>query len=253
LKVLIEKYISNQKTFAPLIDELNLLAREEIVIKTNGEIKKVYFTTEFCTGDNLGINSIFSFVESFNTYYCRICKNIKQNMQMQCKDVLYRRNPKNYEEDIITNNETLTGIKERSIFNNLVNFHVTTNFALDSMHDLAEGICHYDMCYIIKHCIECDYFTLDQLNSRIFVFDYSFIDKSSKPSFILQKHLDNLTLKMSATQTLCFVKYFGLLVGDLVPENDSFWLLYRFLREIIDIVFAKNNPQKSSKYFTSTY
>jgi len=46
---------------------------------------------------------------------------------------------------------------------------------------------------------------------------------------------------MSATQTLCFVKYFGILVGDLVPENDSFWLLYRLLREIIDIVFAKNN------------
>jgi len=97
------------------------------------------------------------------------------------------------------------------------------------------------ICYIIKHCVECDYFTLDQLNSRIFVFDYGFIDKSSKLSFILQKHLDNLTLKMSATQTLCFVKYFGLLIGDLVPENDSFWLLYKLLKEIIVIVFAKNN------------
>jgi len=144
-------------------------------------------------------------------------------------------------EDIITNNETLTGIKERSILNNLVNFHVIVNTALDSMHDLAKGICHYDMCYIIKHCVKCDYFTLDQLNNRIFVFNYGFIGKSYKPSFILQKHLDNLTLKMNATQTLCFVKYFGLLVGDLVPENDSFWLLYRLLREIIDIVFAKNN------------
>jgi len=63
----------------------------------NGELKKVYFITEFCTGDNLEINSIFGFVESFNAhYYCRICKNIKQNMQMQCKnDVLYRRNPEN--------------------------------------------------------------------------------------------------------------------------------------------------------------
>jgi len=82
------KIYDNQKTFAPLVDELNLLAREGIVIKTNnGEIKKVYFTTEFCTGDNLGINSIFGFVESFNAhYYCKICKNIKQNMQMQCKD-----------------------------------------------------------------------------------------------------------------------------------------------------------------------
>lgn len=73
------------------------------------------------------------------------------------------------------------------------------------------------------------------------VFDYRFIDKSSKSPFILQKHLDNLTLKMSTAQILCFVKYFGLLVGDLIPGNDSFWLLYRLLREILDIMFAKSN------------
>lgn len=111
------------------------------------------------------------------------------------------------------------------------------------MHDLAEGICHYDMCYIIKHCIECGYFSLEQLNTRIkysSVFNYGSIDKSSEPPFIFKKHLDSLTLKMSATQILCFVKYFGLLIGDLVPDDDPFWLLYKLLREILDIVFAKN-------------
>jgi len=167
---------------------------------------------------------------------------MKKKMQLQCKDdILYQQNRETYEEDIITNNETLTGIKEKSIFNDLKNFHVTRNSALDPMHDLAEGICHYDMCYIIKHCIECHYFTLDQLNDRMSVFDYGSIDKFSEPPYIIQKYLDNLTLKMSATQTLCFVKYFGLLIGDLVPEYDSFWLLYKLLREILDIVFAKSN------------
>lgn len=146
---------------------------------------------------------------------------------------------------VITNNEKSTRIKEKSIFNNLRNFHVARNSALDLMHDLAEGICHYDMCCIIKHCIDCHFFTLDQLNNRMSEFDYGSIDKSSEPPYIIQKYLDNLTLKMTATQTLCFVKYFGLLIGlligDLIPENDSFWLLYRLLREILDIVFAKSN------------
>ena len=60
---------------------------KEFLLQLNGEIKKVYFTIEFCTGDNLGLNSIFSFVESFNAhYYCRICRNKKQNMQVLCKD-----------------------------------------------------------------------------------------------------------------------------------------------------------------------
>jgi len=64
------------------------------------------------------------------------------------------------------------------------------------------------MCYsIIKHCIECNYFTLDQLNSRMF--DYGFIDKSFKFPLILQNYLNNLILKISVIQTLCFVKYFS--------------------------------------------
>lgn len=89
------------------------------------------------------------------------------------------------------------------------------------------------ICYIIKHCIECHYFTLEQLNDRMSAFNCGSIDKSSEPPYIIQKYLDNLTLKMSATQTLCFVKYFGLLIGDLIPEND---LLYKLLGEILDIV-----------------
>lgn len=201
------------------------------------------------------MNSMFGFVESFNAHhYCRFCKNSKENMQVQCKDdVSYWRNPENYEQDVIENNETLTGIKERNIFNNLIHFHVTLNSALDSMHDLAEGICHYDMCFIIKHCTECNYFTIDQLNNRMSVFDYGPIDKSSEPPLIIQKYVDKLTLKMTATQTLCFVKYFGLLVGDLVPVNDSFWLLYRLLREILDIILAKGYHKSYYNNFVCTY
>lgn len=56
----------------------------------------------------------------------------------------------------------------------------------------------------------------------------------------MKQHVDSLTLKISATQVLCFVKYFGLLIGDLVPENDSFWLLYKILRQILDIILAKS-------------
>lgn len=31
--------------------------------------------------------------------------------------------------------------------NNINSFHVTTNFCVDVMHDIFEGVCHYDMCH----------------------------------------------------------------------------------------------------------
>lgn len=41
---------------------------------------------------------------------------------------------------------------------------------------------------------------------------------------------------MSAAEMLCFVRYFGLIIGASVPEDDKYWQLYLYLRKIIDIV-----------------
>jgi len=38
---------------------------------------------------------------------------------------------------------------------------------------------------------------------------------------------------------LCFVKYFGVVIGDLIPVDNEFWQLYILLREILDIVLSK--------------
>lgn len=162
-------------------------------------------------------------------------------MQKQCEnDLSLRRSPENYESDLIINNHSLTGITERSIFNKIPNFHVTQNSAVDSMHDVAEGVCHLDMIFIINDCISCAYFTLDELNARITTYQYGHVDSSSKPPTILPSHLQNNRLKMSASQTLCFVKNFGLLIGDRVPNNANSWELYKLLRQILNVVLAKS-------------
>lgn len=53
----------------------------------------------------------------------------------------------NYEEDI-TLNLSLTGIKEICIFNSTPSFHVINNLSVDIMHDIFEGILHYDLIII---------------------------------------------------------------------------------------------------------
>jgi len=47
-------------------------------------------------------------------------------------------------------------------------------------------------------------------------------------------------LKMTASEMLCFVRMFGVLMGDHVPENDPFWYLYLLLRKIVDIATSKS-------------
>lgn len=38
---------------------------------------------------------------------------------------------------------------------------------------IVEGVCHYDMCHIIKKFIEMQYFNLDKLNNRKMLFNFS--------------------------------------------------------------------------------
>lgn len=55
------------------------------------------------------------------------------------------RTEENYLQDAKTNNMTLTGVKEWSVFNTVPHFHVVTGTSNDLSHDLMEGGCPY--CY----------------------------------------------------------------------------------------------------------
>jgi hypothetical protein len=45
-------------------------------------------------------------------------------------------------------------------------------------------------------------------------------------------------VKFSASEMNTFIRYFGLMVGDYIPEDDPVWLYYLTLREILDFVSA---------------
>lgn len=54
------------------------------------------------------------------------------------------RNMVNYNNDVLKGNYS----------DNIQSFHVTYNFFVNMMHDLFEGICHFDICKIIEYYIE---------------------------------------------------------------------------------------------------
>lgn len=96
------------------------------------------------------------------------------------------------------------------------------NYSVDIMHDMLKGVCKYDVGFLLKELIfNLKYFSIDTLNDRFESFSYG-------PTGI--RNISMLTeinikcsgcLKMSASEMLCFMKYFGLIIGDMVPEKSE--------------------------------
>lgn len=135
-------------------------------------------------------------------------------------------------------NSSISGIKERCAFHEVNNFHIIQNSTVDVMYDVFVGVALYVMRAIIYNFVFVkQYFTLEFLNSRIKTFEFGSSENSSRPSLISIHRLKNkLNLKMPASEMLCFVRYIGLIIGDKVREDDELWKLYKYLRQIVDIL-----------------
>ena len=151
----------------------------------------------------------------------------------------YLRTKTSYQRDLLLNDMSRTGIKEKCAFNRLPNFHVLENLSSDIMHDFLEGTCVFDMAALLNHFInEKKYFSLDQLNSRMIFHDWGLTHSDNIPSQISQKDLKKDNMRMSASEMLSFVHHFGILIGELIPQDDVAWRLYIIIRKITDIVMS---------------
>lgn len=236
------KVFGNQKCFRALIDELQFLEVNGIDIKTkNGEIQRIHFILGLVLGDNLGLNSFLDFNKSFSSNsFCRFCKVKKcetQALTTENQDLM--RNISNYEDDIQLHDPSETGIRNISQLNNLPSFHVVENYCIDVMHDIFEGICHYDFCHILQYFIgTVKYFNLETLNSRKKNFAYGSIEIDNMSGEIKLKHINNKRLKMTAREMMSFTFFFPIMVGDLVPDDDEVWKFVLNLVEIVDLILC---------------
>jgi len=236
-----EQQINNKTLFSCLITELINLQENGISICVNSTNITIHFALAFILGDNLGLNSLLGFVESFSAnYYCRICRSPKSQMQnMLVESIESIRNKKNYESDVQKNNVSETGINSYCVFNEIPNYHVTDNMVCDFMHDVSEGVARYDMALTINYLINNKHFSLENLNDRLMLFEYGVTECENKPPTISKTNLNNNCIIMSASEMLCLVRYFGLIVGELVPLSTKIWELYIILRKIVDICCAR--------------
>ncbi|XP_030757984.1 uncharacterized protein LOC115883721 isoform X1 [Sitophilus oryzae] len=234
------KTFGNENCFEYLIEVLKDLEINGILIESHdNKSANVHFILGLVIGDNLGLNSFLDFSKSFSSnYFCRLCRASKADTQkMSYENTELNRTVENYELDA-SNTNSMMGISKISLLNNIPSFHVVTNYYADVMHDLFEGICHYDLCHIIEYFITMKYFDLDGLNDRKQNFEYGPIDINTICGKIEPHHLKKRKLKMSAREMMTFILYFPIMIGDLVPSDDTVWRFLVNFVEIIDILLC---------------
>jgi hypothetical protein len=220
----------------PLIKELAVLEREGLDLMVDGENVNVKVVLGCITGDNLFLNGLLGFVESFTAHHpCRHCSEHRSCFQKRfLEDISLVRTVASYDDDIKKADVQSTGLKEPCALNQLVHFHAATNYMQDAMHDLLEGVCGYDMRLICKNLTEL--VSLEEMNRRMQCVNYGYHDLSNKPPVI--RTLETEMLSFEAAEMWCFVRNFSVSIGPLIPRNSEMWLLYLQLRQILDIIFS---------------
>ncbi|XP_054087725.1 uncharacterized protein LOC128922130 [Zeugodacus cucurbitae] len=229
--------------FTPLIDILKKLYVDGLSIDIGGQHIQVYIRLAQILGDNLGLNTALGYNSSFSSNsFCRVCKRNKNETRIDCieySDSL--RNNTNYELDITLNDPAVNGIKYNSVFNSLSFFHVTDNISCDIMHDLFSGVCKYNFSKILHYFIyEKKMFTLETFNSRKQMFQYGQTEIGNVSPPVKKEHIKNANFKMNAKQMQTFSHLVLLMIGDLIPPNDSVYKFLVLFIQLIDYVLLPN-------------
>jgi len=237
------------KILAPIVKDLKELERgvdlklhDDTFVHKRGTLIQI-------VGDNLGLNQLCGFVESFSAlHFCRLCMSSKDVCNVVCKDdVLEMRNKQQYLQqlcDVVDGKLTTKecGIKSSCKLNELQYFHTVDNVTVDIMHDVLEGVAPYELKLILFSFVyEKKYFSLQLLNSRLASLNYGYIDRRNKPTALSEAELKDQQrngLSQKAAQMFCLLIVLPFVVGAEVPHNDKMWHLFLLLRDIIDIIFA---------------
>jgi len=246
------KEFGNKQIFAPLIEELNFLEQTGITVTVSDNTYKIYFVLGLLLSDNLGLHSMCGFLESFRANYpCRFCKLHRTFIETNClEDDTVLRTRTSYVIDVALENSAVTGIKEQCVFNEVNSFHVSDNAYVDIMHDILEGIAHYDMIPIMKHFIEIGDFSLSDLNNSVQMFNYG-PGVENKPPYIANDFAIKRKLKMTASEMFTFCRLFSVIIGHRVKSyNDPFWKLYLLLKELIELSQSRSVSEDFASTFT---
>jgi len=236
------------------VHEINLLQNIgfEANVGPDGERMTVYASLCQVTGDNLALNGLLGYIESFSSdFFCTFCYTTQEMIQKHFRDdVFQRRTITEYEKDVKKISEIAgkatknhcRGVKRDCALNRIDGYHVTENWSLDVMHIVLEGIIPVELsCILYGLCVECKLFDVRLLNDDINLFWGTMtVGKDEKPA-TLNKLLEpgqGLTPSMKAVQYWSLLKYLPVIFGKRVPQNNEHWNFLLHLCRLVDLLFA---------------
>lgn len=193
----------NGSIFRCLFDEINVLQDHGITLNINGGKKTVYFALGLLIADNLELNFAMGYVECFRaTHFCRLCKTKLKDTyydRFEREDELRKKDE--YESDL-EKGMSGSGLKEKSVWNEIKYFHVLDDYYMDVFHDFHEGGLKYDKGHELFHFLfEVDQpITLEILNDRLRNFNYTVNNIKNKPPPITLDEAKNKYLSMCGSE-----------------------------------------------------
>lgn len=199
------------------------------------------------TGDNLGLNTIFGYTESFSAlHYCRHCECTQTECQKQTRENKNKMRTKESYERLVDIAESLgkidlkktKGIKRGNKFNELKFFHTVDNVCVDLMHDFNEGVILYCLHDFFNLIIANKILTVHHIQRRVRDFNYSQVSKEHKfnvPSLIvLEKH----NLNQCASQIYCLMIHMPFIFHDIQDKIQEFFTPIKTLLECMQVTFS---------------
>ena len=237
----------------PFIRDINTLSSTGITVTTaRGGTRKFVGGLLCFVSDNLASNMLGGFKESFSFAYrfCRTClatdKSFKQHFVSERFHARNDNSHRGHCDDVellgpigdyysktygVNCRSSLTKVTHYSLFNG--------GLPHDMMHDALEGVVQYEIKLLVCHCIDCNYFTLQEYNWRVINFDYGCSENADKPTAIITRDIlrsSDKKFHLSSSQALLLCRLLPLIIGDRIPENDLHWKCYLVLLKIMDIV-----------------
>lgn len=241
-KASLVKKFGLQEIMKPLLADLHELEVNGVAL---GE-EIVKGSLLYLSGDNLSSHEFGAFRTCFSSGpICRFCLATRDDIQKKWNEkefVLRTKDAHVRHVQLVATDSTLSsiyGVVGKSCLSEVDSFDVTQGLPPDIMHDIFEGVIPFVMKRVIRCLITDNVFKLAQLNERLATFPFQGGDKSSRlPPLTRKSVFGKAMLKGSASEKLCFFRFFSLLIGDYVPRDNKAYKVYLALRAVIDIVVA---------------
>ena len=238
--------------FDPILDKFTAEMKQLSTTGINGDFPllgecTIYVNLGQVCCDNLALNGIFGFIESFSVdYFCTLCFATQSDIQVKFYENEFQmRTVMEYETDVsmlpkLHGKVHSRGVKKRCKLNDISGFHVVSNYGLDIMHIILEGTAPLELGCILHSLIEQKCFTLSDVNERVeYFWSMVTVDRKIKPPFINKVEMGaRVSPSMKAMQYWSLLKYLPIIMGDKVESDVQDWHVLLSLSHLVDLLFA---------------